>query len=69
MPIKRTDTHTPLSVEWIDSEGCLLYGKHKGESVQSLSRFHPDYLEWLIGNVENMHEDDRMIISQYLSRR
>lgn len=54
---------------WIDSEGRLLHGKHKGELAESVAVSDHSYIRWLVDNIENMNEEDREILSSLLYYR
>ena len=58
-----------LPRECLDSEGCLLFGKHKGETAESVARSDPAYLSWLLENIEDLDEGDAEILEALQERR
>lgn len=54
----------------LDDDGCLLFGKHKGESAANLARTRMgrQYLLWVLDNVEYVNEDDQVIIEALIDR-
>jgi len=51
---------------WLDSYGCLLFGKYSGDDVNNAAKKDPDYLRWMLENVEDMNYDDRETIQGVL---
>lgn len=48
--------------DWLDVDGSFLFGKHKGETPQSVVREDKAYLKWIIKDVEDISDEDRQII-------
>lgn len=44
-------------------ESKLNFGKHRGETVESVLRFDPTYLDWCLDNVDGFAErmDDELV--------
>lgn len=63
------------SREWLDSDGCFVFGKYgppNPASVEDVAREDPSYLRWILENVEDIDHEDRDIIEvalQYGNRR
>lgn len=55
--------------EWLDSDGCFLFGKCKGESVEDVACNDPSYLRWILEKVEDIHHEDRDVIETALQYR
>jgi len=55
------------SREWLDLDGCFIFGKHQGKSVEEVWREDRNYLHWIIENVEDIDNGDREIIEMSLS--
>ncbi len=69
MSILRAKNKKPkLTRECLDSNGCLLFGKYRGQSAYDIVRKDSQYLTWLIDEVEDLDEQDREIISQLLNQ-
>lgn len=58
-----------LDNEWLDDDGCFLFGKCKGESVEDVAREDPSYLRWILENAEDIHHEDRDVIETALQFR
>jgi hypothetical protein len=56
--------------EWLNVEGNFIFGKHRGEFVGAVARTDPDYLEWILNNIEpiDIDHEDRQIIESYIKR-
>lgn len=47
----------------IDDAGRLQFGKaHRDEDINDIAADHPDYLTWMLNNVDDLTEDDREVI-------
>lgn len=49
-------------INWLDSDGKFLLGKHKGSLAERVVTTDHSYIQWLVDNVENMNEEDREIL-------
>lgn len=54
--------------DWIDGNGFFIFGKHKGETIEYVTRHDPGYVQWIIDNVENISDGDRHILQTLLDR-
>ena len=57
---------------WLTKKGNYFYltqGAHKGESIESMMRFDPSYLEWIIDKCQWTDDQTRDIIGPYLGRK
>ncbi len=43
------------------------FGKHRGKAVADVAREDSGYLQWMLGNMENLDEDMRYTINYYLN--
>lgn len=64
--MKRIETETELK-EWLDQSGCFLFGKYEGEYAEEIAETDPQYIRWIVNDVENIVESDREVLAQYLS--
>lgn len=55
--------------EWLDQSGCFLFGKYKGELAEDIADTDPRYIRWIIDSIEDISEEDRELLQQYLSWR
>jgi hypothetical protein len=55
--------------EWLDDNGDFLFGKHQGESVNTIAVEDPHYLSWILETAENIDHEDRDIIETALHFR
>lgn len=47
----------------IDDAGRLQFGnKHRGSDVNDIAADDPNYLHWMLDNVDDLSEDDREVI-------
>lgn len=46
---------------WINFDGSLLFGKYKGKQLTSIAKDDPDYLQWILREVELTQEDEEII--------
>lgn len=53
--------------DWLDASGCFLFGKYKGECAEDIASSDPDYIQWIIDNIEDISDEDRGLLEQYLS--
>lgn len=60
---------TTRQKDWLNGEGRLLYGKHKGQLVEVVANDDPQYLQWIIDEVEDCSEEDRKVMSTLLAQR
>lgn len=58
-----------LGREWLDRDGAFLFGKHRGETVEKVSRDDSGYLRWVVETIEDIVEEDRDVIETMLQRR
>jgi len=58
---------TTVIREWLDSSGRLTIGKYKGSQAEDIASDDPSYIRWIIETVEDISEDDRNVLSQYLT--
>ena len=59
-----------LMKELINDAGELVFGKkHRDETIESIARNDPEYLEWMLRDVEDMTDEDREIIHSILRNR
>lgn len=54
------------AAEWIDQQGRFIFGKHRGELVESVISEDPSYIRWIVNEVEDITEDDRDFLAQQL---
>jgi DNA polymerase-3 subunit epsilon len=57
---------------WLTRKGGYYYltqGAHKGESIESMLRIDPSYLEWLVDKCKWTDDQTRDIICPYLGRK
>jgi len=73
MPLVRNHTYTydgpDPSYGWIDDDGRLTKGKHKGLLVETVARDNPSYLEWIMDLPDTSVEEKRIIATQLNMRR
>lgn len=61
------------SREWLDSSGRFMFGKYgptshdDGELAEDVAREDPSYIRWIVNDVEDISDDDREVLSQYLT--
>lgn len=55
--------------DWLDGNGCFLFGKHKGKQASDIAKSDPDYVEWVIREVEDIDSEDRESLSILLRYR
>lgn len=53
--------------DWLDASGCFLFGKYKGECAEDIAETDPAYIRWIVDNVEDISDEDRGLLEQYLS--
>lgn len=54
----------------IDPQGRLQFGRqHRGEDIESIAREDPQYLEWIVREVEDISDEDREVIQTALRFR
>jgi hypothetical protein len=49
-------------------EMVMPFGKHKGEAIREIAQWHPDYLNWILDNIENLNKRLRDEIIDQLER-
>ena len=57
---------------WLCKKGGYFYltqGAHKGESIESMMRIDPSYLEWIVDKCKWTDDQTRDIIGPYLGRK
>jgi len=57
--------------DWLSSDGSFLFGKYRFALVEDIARDDPGYLRWILDNVEDISDEDRIVIETTLqySRR
>lgn len=50
-----------------DGSWMINMGKHKGKTLDALASSEPDYLMWMVGNLENLADEQRSILQQHIS--
>lgn len=55
--------------DWIDNSGRFIRGKHKGELAFDIVQSDRQYVQWIVNEAENIHEDDRDLLSLLLTQR
>ena len=60
---------TTTTRRWVDDDGTLLFGKHRGDLIEDVARDDASYLRWLVDTVEDMDESDRDAIAATLAYR
>ena len=51
---------------------ALRFGKYNGETVETIIRFDPSYIEWCLKNIEGMHLSEEaldLLVSIFAGRR
>jgi len=48
--------------EWLDADGCFLFGKHEGARLEDIAEDDPNYLEWVVESAESISEEEREIV-------
>lgn len=56
------------SGDWLNARGEFRFGRHKGDSVESIAKCDPGYLRWVISNAEDISEEDLQVIHSCLER-
>lgn len=56
-----------MASNWIDNDGRLTYGKHRGELVEDVTQSDPRYLAWVL-NETDICDEDAGIIRTHLGR-
>lgn len=52
-----------------DGTWTINMGKHKGKTLASLHKSEPDYIQWMHNNLDNLAEEQRSILQQYISNQ
>ena len=55
--------------QWLDNEGCFLFGKYKDRTAEAVSKEDPQYLQWILDKVKKCCDEDRRIFNLLLVRR
>ena len=55
--------------QFVDEDGCFLFGKHKGEYLDDLAREEPSYLKWCLESIGELPESVREDIEGALGGR
>lgn len=62
--------------EWLDQSGRFLFGKYGpdkdnpkdvGEYAEDIAETDPQYIRWIVNDVEDIVESDREVLAQYLT--
>ena len=52
-----------MNHDLIDDAGRLQFGKaHRGSDINDIAADDPDYLHWMLDNVDDLTESDREVI-------
>jgi DNA polymerase-3 subunit epsilon len=54
-------------IAWVDGTATIMFGKHKGRSLQDLRASEPDYLQWILS--QDFSPEVRQIIGDALEGR
>lgn len=54
---------------WLDKSGCFLFGKHEYRMPEDVMRDDPEYIRWVVEEVEDVDEEDREVLSACLAYR
>lgn len=65
--MKRTETRGIEPKEWLDQSGCFLFGKYEREYAEEIAKTDPQYIRWIVNDVDSIVESDREILGQYLT--
>lgn len=55
--------------DWLTESGEFCFGKHAGEYVEDVARTDPEYLRWVVQEVERISDEDREVLATHLARR
>ena len=51
-----------------DGTWTINMGKHKGKSLEGLFSSEPDYIQWMHSNLENLADEQRAVLQQYITK-
>lgn len=61
--------HFTDNSKWLDHDGRFLKGKYKGESADDVVEENPNYIRWVVEEVESLDDEDRETLQYLLDSR
>lgn len=55
--------------DWLDKEGCFLFGKYQGRMPITVVNEDSSYIKWLAYDCETISDEDRLIMHEVLKRK
>lgn len=57
------------SKDWLDADGCFLFGRHRGRPATQAVATDASYVRWIVEDVDDCSPDDREILRTLLERQ
>lgn len=59
----RPSSYAPGAAKiWLDDDGHFLFGKYEDCAADDIAQDDPSYISWILGECNNIDEDDREIL-------
>lgn len=55
--------------KWLDHDGTFLKGKYRGESADDVVEENPNYIRWIVEEVDSLDSEDRETLEYLLDSR